>query len=32
MKLTMTTLVEVENMDFIGPSSPISEPSVPDEC
>ena len=31
MNLTITTLTDVEDMDFIGPSSPISELGVPDE-
>ena len=29
MILIMTTLAEVERMDLIGPSSPISDPGVP---
>ena len=31
LKLYKTTLTEVEHMDLIGPSSPISLVSVPDE-
>ena len=31
MNLTITTLTDVKDMDFIGPSCPISEPGVLNE-